>query len=57
MRIYFVTEGTLNEYWESGKAAECDLLAFGYDGLGEVDYRRELAGETSKLEDLALLSR
>ena len=57
MRIHFVTEGTLNEYWESGKAAECDLLAFGYDGLGEVDYRRELAGETSKLEDLALLSR
>ena len=57
MRIHFVTEGSLNEYWEAGGKAECDLLVFGFDGLGEVDYRRELAGETSKLEDMALLSR
>ena len=57
MRIHFVTEGTLRAYRAGGRAAACDLLAFGFEGLGEVDYGRELAGETSKLEDLALLSR
>ena len=57
MKIRFVTEGSLNEYWEGAKRADCDLLVFGFDGLGEVDYRRELAGETSKLEDMAILSR
>lgn len=57
MKIHFVTEGTLNEYWEGAKKAACDLLVFGFEGLGEVDYRRELAGETAKLEDMAILSR
>lgn len=57
MKIRFVTEGTLNEYWEGGARAPCDVLVFGFDGLGEVDYSRELAGETSKLEDMAILSR
>lgn len=57
MKIRFVTEGGINEYWEGAKRQDCDLLVFGFDGLGEVDYRRELAGETSKLEDLAILSR
>ena len=33
------------------------MLALGFHGLGEVDYRAELAGETSKLEDMAILSR
>ena len=57
MKVRFVTEGGINEYWEGAKRADCDLLVFGFDGLGEVDYRRELAGETSKLEDMAILSR
>lgn len=57
MKIRFVTEGGINEYWEGAKRQDCDLLVFGFEGLGEVDYRRELAGETSKLEDLAILSR
>ncbi len=58
MRVCFVTEGSVGEYWdESRHRAACDVLAFGAGGLGEVDYRRELAGETAKLEDLALLSR
>ncbi len=57
MKIHFVTEGSVNEYWERAKKQPCDVLFFGFNGLGEVDYRRELAGETSKLEDLAILSR
>ncbi len=57
MKIHFVTEGSLNEYWERGPKVNCDVLVFGFSGLGEVEYGRELAGETSKLEDLAILSR
>ena len=57
MKIRFVTEGGINEYWEGAKRQDCDLPVLGFEGLGEVDYRRELAGETSKLEDLAILSR
>lgn len=57
MKVRFVTEGGINEYWEGAKRADCDILLFGFEGLGEVDYSRELAGETSKLEDMAILSR
>ena len=57
MKIRFVTEGSINEYWESSPPCDCDVLFFGFNGLGEVDYRAELDGTTSKLEDLALLSR
>ena len=57
MKIHFVTEGSVNEYWENSKKTACDLLAFGFGGLGEVDYRRELSGETNKLEDMAIMSR
>lgn len=57
MKLHFVTEGSVDEYWEIPKKAECDVLLFGFSGLGEVDYRCELAGETQKLEDAAILSR
>ncbi len=56
MKIHFVTEGTLDEYWNA-PAAACDLLFFGFNGLGTVDYAQELGGVTSKLEDAAVLSR
>lgn len=57
MKVCFVTGGSIGEYWEGGTHEGCDVLVFGFPGLGEVDYRSELAGETSKLEDLAILSR
>lgn len=57
MRIHFVTEGTLNEFWEGARMPSCDVLAFGFSGLGEVHYALELSGATSKLEDAAILSR
>ena len=57
MRIHFVTEGSLGEYWDGGSRTPCDVLVFGFDGLGEVDFAAELAGETQKLEDMAILSR
>ena len=49
MKIHFITEGSLNEYWDASPAADCDLLVFGFNGLGDVDYASELAGKTSKL--------
>ena len=57
MRIRLVTEGSLEHFRAAGTERECDLLMFGFEGLGEVDYRRELAGEPAKLEVLARLSR
>lgn len=57
MKIRFVTEGTINEFWDAAPAADCDALVFGFSGLGEVDYANELGGVTSKLEDAAILSR
>ena len=57
MKIRYVTEGSLGEYGQGDVRSPCDLLVFGFDGLEEVDYAAELAGETQKLEDMAILSR
>ena len=57
MKIHFVTEGSLNEYWDASPAEDCDLLFFGFNGLGDVDYASELSGASSEMEDAAILSR
>ena len=36
---------------------ECDIAVFGFRGLGEVDYERELKGETEKFEEATKLSK
>ena len=36
---------------------ECDLAVLGFQSLGEVDYERELKGETEKFEEAARLSK
>ena len=36
---------------------DCDLAVFGFGGLGEVDYERELKGETDKFDKAAHLSK
>ncbi len=35
---------------------DCDLAVFGFGGLGEVDFERELSGESEKFENAARLS-
>ncbi len=35
---------------------ECDLAVFGFGGLGEVDFERELTGDSEKFEKAARLS-
>ena len=36
---------------------ECDVAVYGFYGLGEVNYERELRGETEKFEEAARLSK
>ncbi len=57
MRICFVTKGTLAEYAEGFSGSKADILCFSFQALGEVSYERELKGETSLFEDVAVLSR
>lgn len=49
-----VTNGDLSEI---NSLPDCDLAVFGFGSLGEVDYERELKGETDKFEDAARLSK
>ena len=55
MRICFVTSGILNEY--STEETGADVVIFPFQALGEVSYERELKGETSLFEDVAILSK
>lgn len=57
MKIHFVTEGSLNEFWDRTQGIESDVIVFGFNGLENVYYERELEGDTGKLEDLAIMSR
>ena len=59
MDVCFVTESTLNSVWQEklDLIANHDLLVFGFNGLGLVSYKKELAGETEYFQDLAKLSR
>lgn len=36
---------------------ECDIAVYGFAGLGEVDFEKELKGETEKFEEAAKLSK
>lgn len=36
---------------------DCELAIYGFSGLGEVDFEKELTGESEKFEDVARLSK
>lgn len=57
MKIHFVTEGSLNAFWDKTDGCDSDVIFFGFNGLDDVYYERELDGDTGKLEDLAIMSR
>ncbi len=57
MRIGFLTEGRLSEFEKSGRAERADLYCFSFGSIGEVDYEKEVRGESAALEELALFSR
>lgn len=59
MRITFATTDTVNGVWQErlDKIGKSDLVAFGFNGLGLVNYKKELGGETEYFQDVARLSR
>ncbi len=61
MRIGFISRGALRAF-KDGYCTACekeraDVLLFGFDGIGEVSYEKELKGESGFFEDVALLSK
>ena len=63
MRIGFVSKGALRDFKEDTLCCEgktggkTDLLLFGFESLGEVNYEKELKGESNFFSDVALLSK
>ena len=57
MRIAFVTQGSLSAFKEMTFYEESDITIFGFNGVGEVSYQKELKGETAFFEDAAKLSK
>ena len=61
MRIGFISRGTLRKFKEECNRlcddAYADLLLFGFDGVGEVSYEKELKGESDFFADVAILSK
>ncbi len=57
MRICFVGKGNLNDFSENHAETGCDVLCFSFRAIGKVSFERELKGETSLFEDVALLSK
>ena len=57
MRIGFVSKDSLRAFKESWNGEQADLFVFGFEGMGEVSYEKELKGESGFFEDAALLSK
>ena len=57
MRIVFVSQGSLRAFRESGFQEEIDVVLFGFNGVGCVNYEKELRGESSFFEEGAKLSK
>ena len=55
MRICFVSRGSLNSFWDTYGGSDADIVFFGFQGIGEVSYEKELRGETGYFEDAAIL--
>ena len=58
MRVGFISQGRLATYAEKERCAyETDISIFGFEGLGEVSYEKELKGETRFFENVAMVSK
>lgn len=58
MRVCFVSRGTLDGFWRDYGGSEADVLLFSFRAVdGEISYEKELKGETSYFEDVAILSK
>ena len=54
MKIRFVSRGRLREFRENYEGVDEELLLFGFDGMGEVSYEKELKNESDEFEKIAL---
>ena len=57
MRIVFVSQGSLHAFGESDFQEDADVVLFGFNGVGCVNYEKELKGESSFFEEGAKLSK
>ena len=57
MRSGFLTAGRLFELEKSGRAERADLYCLSFGSVGEVNYEKEVRGESGELEEVALFSR
>ncbi len=57
MKIRFVSRGRLQSFKESYQSEGEDLLLFGFEGMEEVSYEKELKGESDEFHQTALLSK
>jgi predicted amidohydrolase len=58
MKVCLVTSGSFDWVWQERlkEISANDLVVFGFNGLGLVSYKKELAGETEYFQDVAKLS-
>lgn len=57
MKIRFVGRDRLRRFRENYESEEEELLLFGFGGMGEVSYEKELKNESDEFEQIALLSK
>jgi len=57
MKVRFVSRGKLKGFKDNYESEGEGLILFGFDGMGEVSYEKELKGESSSFEEAALLSK
>ena len=59
MEVCFITNDSLNCVWQDkmDRLGKEGLFVFGFNGLGLVSYKKELAGETEYFQDVAKLSK
>ncbi len=57
MKIRFVSRGRLRAFTEGYESEGEELILFGFDGMDEVSYEKELKGESDEFERAALLSK
>ena len=59
MKVCLITSVSVGNAWQNSlsEMAGSDVVAFGFNGLGLVSYKKELGGETEYFSDVAKLSR
>lgn len=57
MEVCFISQEDVSSFRKRSLEKKAELFLFGFNGIGEVNYEKELKGETAFFEELALLSK